>query len=171
MPSTFAPRTALIAILALLVFATSGCSWFRKSSPYRQTAETRPLEVPPDLDRPSTAGAMALPGEGTGSVTRSSIGAAAAADSATAFSVPGAQRDAVYARIGEVLAATEGASITGQADLLGTYDVSYRGSSFLVRAAQAGDGVQVSAVDGRGVAAAGEAPAALIAVLKAALGR
>ena len=47
---------------ALLVAGLSGCHWFgKKNELYTQSAETRPLEVPPDLDRPSADKAMSLP--------------------------------------------------------------------------------------------------------------
>ena len=55
-------RTAALSALVVAVLATSGCSWFRKENAlYAQAPENRPLEVPPDLDRPGTAGAMAVP--------------------------------------------------------------------------------------------------------------
>ena len=38
---------------ALLVAGLSGCQLFgKKNELYTQSAESRPLEVPPDLDRP-----------------------------------------------------------------------------------------------------------------------
>ena len=53
--------------------AVSGCSMFgKKSELYTQSAESRPLEVPPDLDRPSADRAMALPAGG-GSVSASGM--------------------------------------------------------------------------------------------------
>ena len=57
-------RTAAIAPLAavLLVGGLSGCHWFKKKNAlYTQSGEARPLEVPPDLDRPSAERAMELP--------------------------------------------------------------------------------------------------------------
>jgi uncharacterized lipoprotein len=54
-----------IRALAILVAAGSllgGCSWFHRHSEkqaneYKTGVQERPLEVPPDLDKPSTAGA------------------------------------------------------------------------------------------------------------------
>lgn len=161
-------RIAAIAALALAVLGTSGCKWFRKTNDlYAQSPETRPLEVPPDLDRPNTDGAMALPP--SGSVTRSSVGATpAGTDSATGFTVAG-DRDQLFGRVGEVLAATEGLTVVNRAQILGTYDVDYEGAKFLVRIVKVDAGAYISAVDPRGLPAAGEAPAKLIAALKAAL--
>ncbi len=179
-------RTAVLALLVVSVFAASGCRWFRKGNPYSQSAETRPLEVPPDLDRPSTEAALGAPA----SVTRSSISgtpvqaAPAPADAAPAaqaaagasspaagsgFTVPGT-RDEAFEKVGAALANVPGVTIASKAQLLGAYDVSYGGSNFLVRVTQVEAGAYISAVDPRGVAATGEAPARLMAALKAALG-
>ncbi len=166
-------RYVAIACLAVAVVGASGCRWFKKENAlYAQSPETRPLEVPPDLDRPRTDGAMALPPAG-GSVTRSTTGPAVAG-TANGFSVPG-ERDAVFARVGQALDATEGVAITSRAQIVGTFDLQYGGSQFLVRVSAGQDGAGqdgasfVSAVDPRGQAATGEAPTRLLAALKAAL--
>lgn len=162
-------RHAGLAVLVVSILAASGCSWFRKNSAYNQPAETRPLEVPPDLDRPNTAAAVGTPS----SVTRSSMsgtpvqGAATAA--AAGFTVSG-EPDAVFNRVGEALAAIPGVTVASKAQLLGTYDVNYEGSNFLVRVTRTDAGSYVSAVDPRGVAAGGDAPAKLLAALKTGLG-
>ena len=153
--------------LAVLAVALTGCSWFHKDSKlYTQNVEARPLEVPPDLDRPSVDAAMKLPA--TASAMAPSAPAQATA-SPVGFTVPG-QRDAIFAKVGDALAATGGLTIASRAQLLGTYDVSYEGANFLVRVTAVDAGVYVSAVDPRGLPAAGEAPQKLIAALKTALG-
>jgi len=163
-PSTLAKPAAALLAVALL----SGCHWFRPDNVFAEPEATRALEVPPDLDLPDTSGAMPLPGAAPGSVTRSSMpGAAAAATSG--FTVAG-DRDATYAKVGEVLAGTAGVTIASRAQVLGAYDVSYEGSNFLVRVSAVEGGAYVSAVDPRGVPAGGEAPAKLIGILKAAVG-
>jgi uncharacterized lipoprotein len=184
-------RTAVLAALVLSVFAVSGCRWFKRGNPYNQSAETRPLEVPPDLDRPNTDAALGAPA----SVTRSSMagtpgqpqgGAAAPASAAPSAQAPAAAaaaapaaaggftiagtRDEVFNKLGEALAAVPGVTVASKAQLLGAYDVSYEGSNFLVRVNEVDGGVYVSAVDPRGVAASGEAATKLIAALKTALG-
>lgn len=166
MRSTSLIRTATVAVLAAGVIATSGCSIFRsKDNVFAQPAETRPLEVPPDLDRPG-----AEPAAAPSSVSRSQIGSPASAAQQLGFAVAG-DRDAVYQRVGQALEATPGASINSRAELLGSYDVNYQGSSFLIRVVQQGEGrAFVSAVDARGVAPEGEAAASLIASLQAMLG-
>jgi uncharacterized lipoprotein len=166
MPHSPLIRSAAVATLLVAVVAASGCRWFRKDSAYQQSAETRPLEVPPDLDRPDTAGALGAPAP----VSRSSMPAPAASSAtATGFTVAG-ERDDVFNKVGEALASIEGVTVASKAQLLGTYDVNYAGSNFLVRVTKVDAGVYVSAVDPRGVAAGGDAPARLIAALRTALG-
>lgn len=164
-------RVSTVAPLVAVLLATglSGCHWFKKKNElYTQSAETRPLEVPPDLDRPSADRAMALPTAG-GSVTASGMAAAKPAAAAqVGFKVAG-EHKAIFAKVGEVLAATAGVKIASKAELLGSYDVDYLGSKFLVRVSESGDGAFVSAVDPRGLAPEGEAAGKLIATLKAAL--
>ncbi len=159
-------RPLAFALAAATLVAATGCHWFKRDSAYRQAPENRPLEVPPDLDLPNTQGAMQPP-EGTRSVSRSEMAAPAANQSG--FTVAG-ERDAVFARVGEALAGIEGASIASKAQILGTYDVSYEGSNFLVRVTAVPAGVYVSAIDPRGTPATAEAPVKRIAALKAALG-
>ena len=156
------PRLAVVVIGVAVL--TSGCSWFRRGdSPYTQSPESRPLEVPPDLDLPRTDGAMKLP-PGTPAAAP-----AATAASPTGFTVPGA-REATFERVGTALAGIEGVTIASRAQLLGAFDVNYQGTNFLVRVSPAGENSYVSAVDPRGLPATGEAPLKLIAALKSALG-
>jgi uncharacterized lipoprotein len=58
--------------LAMLLAATllGGCSWFHhKDNYYSKAAETRPLEVPPDLDTPVTSNELVVPATSAGSTT------------------------------------------------------------------------------------------------------
>lgn len=158
-------RPLVIVALAVSVLGVSGCKWFKKGNPdYSMSPETRPLEVPPDLNLPNTAGAMKLPPASAPLVSQG-----ATTGSATSFHVVG-NRDEVFNKLGAALDATDGVAIASRAPLLGTYDVSYEGSNFLVRVASVETGTYVSAVDPRGIPAAGAAPAKLVAQLKAALG-
>jgi uncharacterized lipoprotein len=160
-------RIAIAAVIAFAVLGTSGCKWFRKTNEmYAQSPETRPLEVPPDLDRPSTSGAMALPP--AASATRSEMAPAASAQP-NGFPVAGT-RDEVFARVGEALAGVQGLTVVNRAQILGTFDVDYQDAKFLVRITPTDTGAYVAAVDPRGLPAAGEPPARLIEMLRAALG-
>lgn len=174
-PSSPVLRAAGLSALVAVLLATSGCSWFRKDHAlYAESPENRPLEVPPDLDRPGTTGAMALPGP-TASATRSDLEVAAAGPALPAAGGVGfavaAERDQAYERVGQVLAATPGLSVASSAQLLGTYDVAYEGASFMVRVARAEGGSYVSAVDPRGQPAQGAAAQKLIAALREQMGR
>lgn len=163
-------RVAVIASLAVAVALTAGCSWFRKDNDaYKLSGEARPLELPPELDRPSTEGAMALP-SGTSVMASSANRATQGAASPSGFNVAGAQRDDVFARLGDALAGVSGLTIASKAQLLGSYDVSYGGDNFLVRTSQTSSGVYVSAVDPRGMPDSRANPVAVIAQLKTALG-
>lgn len=173
-------RIAAMAVLAVAVLGASGCGWFRKDAQvYKQSADSRPLEVPPDLDMPDTSGAV-VPTSATQSVMRSDLSApapvaapaaAAAAPADGAGFTIGGSRDEVFERVGEVLAATEGVTIASRAQLLGVYDVNYQGSDFLVRVSAAEAGAYVSAVDPRGLPATGTGPTQLMATLQAAMGQ
>lgn len=164
-------RSLVLAALVVSVAGASGCKWFRKGNAlYAQSPENRPLEVPPDLDRPNTDGAMKVPATGTTPASRSTLLAPAASTAnSTGFNVAG-DRDAVFEKVGVALAAIEGVNVVSRAQILGTYDIDYEGSKFLVRVVKVPDGAYVSAVDPRGLAATGDGPAKLMASLKAALG-
>lgn len=161
-------RSFALVLLVPAVLAASGCSWFRKGprGDYALAPETRPLEVPPDLNLPSTAGAMQIP---AAAAAPAAAAPAAPAASASGFNVSGA-REEVFAKVGDALGAIEGVTIASRAQLLGTYDVAYEGSNFLVRVTAVEAGAYVSAVDPRGLPASGPAPTKLMAELKAKLG-
>jgi uncharacterized lipoprotein len=161
-------RYVAVALLAVAIVGASGCRWFRKDkNVYQQSAESRPLEIPPDLDRPNTDAAMNLPASVTASQAAAQRGNSDA-PSPVGFNITGA-RDEVFAKVGEILAATNGVTVASKAQILGTYDIDYQGSKFLVRVTQVSGGSYVSAVDPRGLPASGEAPARLMSALKAGL--
>lgn len=165
-------RAAVTGLIVVGLLGTSGCGWFRKGDAlYAKSPESRPLEVPPDLDLPRTQGAMGAP---AGSVTASGQAAAgpvAVSSSATAIGFNAAgTRDEVFNKVGEALDGIDGVNVASRAQLLGAFDVNYGGSNFLVRVSAVEAGTYVSAVDPRGLPATGDAPAKLIAALKAAIG-
>jgi uncharacterized lipoprotein len=165
-------RSLALALLAVSVAGLSGCKWFKKGAKgdYALSPETRPLEVPPDLNLPSTSGAMQIPAAGQATAAAPRVGASAtAAPASGGFNVAGS-RDEVFAKVGDALGGIEGVTIASRAQLLGTYDVAYEGSNFLVRVVGVEAGAYVSAVDPRGLPATGEAPTKLMAALKAKLG-
>ena len=155
---------------AMLVAFLGGCHWFGKDSEL-YTAQPRPLEVPPDLDTPNVDAAMKLPATASGQAAAAPAAASATAGAATpiGFTVPG-EREDIFNKVGDALGKVEGLTVASRAVLLGTYDVNYAGSDFLVRVTKVDAGVYVSAVDPRGLPATGEAPVKLIEALKVALG-
>lgn len=171
-PSRSMLRPAIAVALATTLVATAGCSWFRKDNAlYAPAPQDRPLEVPPDLDRPDTGSAMAVPTDATTSVTRSGMAQAASggqASASTGFTVPAA-RDEVFQRIEGLLAGIEGVTVVSKAQLLGTYDIDAGDSKFLVRVSQADAGSYVSAVDPRGLPATGADAVRVIEALRAGL--
>lgn len=162
-------RVLSLALLATATVATTtGC--FRKGArgDYAMPAETRPLEVPPDLNLPNTAGASQVPALAS-AVARPSPVAGQAEAGNSGFTVAGT-RDEVFAKLGDALAAVAGVNIASRAQLLGSYDVAYEGSNFLVRVVAVDAGTYVSAVDPRGLPATDAAAVKLIAELKTRLG-
>lgn len=161
-------RPLALVLLAVSVAGLSGCKWFSKKDAkgdYALSPEMRPLEVPPDLNLPTAAGAMQLPN--TASQVRASQ--ASPAVSNTGFNLAGSRDDA-FTKVGDALGGIAGVTVASRAQLLGTYDVDYEGAKFLVRIVGVDAGAYVSAVDPRGLPATGEAPVKLIAELKAKLG-
>lgn len=161
-------RIAIFLTVAVALVGTSGCSWFRKDDPYAESADTRPLELPPEFN-PQEAEAIYNGTATTGSVTRSSVGSGGApAAQALGFTVSG-DRATVFERVGTALAKVEGANVVSRAQLLSAFDIDFEGTKFLVRVSDVAGGSQVAAVDPRGLPAQGPAPAKLIAALKAAM--
>lgn len=157
-------RLAVASLVLLSLVATSGCGWFRKTNElYAQSPESRPLEVPPDLDRPRGDTTLSTP------ELASAVATAApprpAAGTAIGFTTTGT-RDEVFSQVEEALAGIEGVQVTSRAIGLGVFDVNYQGSNFLVRVSEVGPSIYVSAVDPRGLPATGEAPTQLIASLR-----
>jgi uncharacterized lipoprotein len=162
--SQTAVRALSLALLAVATTVTAtGCHRGARGD-YALAPEMRPLEVPPDLNLPNTAGASQVPA--LASATRP---AAQAAPAQGGFTVSGS-RDEVFGKVGTALEAIDGVTIASRAQLLGSYDVAYEGSNFLVRVVAVDAGAYVSAVDPRGIPATDAAAVKLVDALKAKLG-
>jgi uncharacterized lipoprotein len=84
----FALPTLLVAIVSL-----AGCGFVhrhfgRDDTAYRKAAQDRPLEIPPDLDTPSSSGALTIPQAGAVSSSAASPTAAPSASSTAPNSLP-----------------------------------------------------------------------------------
>lgn len=167
-------RCALIGIIAVTLLATSGCGWFRsKKEPYKNAAESRPLEIPPDLDQPKTDPAMRIP-----DVASAVARAPASASISAVPQLPASEGQFVLAdtlestwrRVGLALARMDGVTVGTRSEALGTTEVAYKGQTFLVRLRAQGDKTEISAVSTDGSALQGGAAAELLGLLKIRLG-
>jgi len=161
-------RVLSYALLAIAVAAgTTGCFKRGAKGDYALAPEMRPLEVPPDLNVPAGAGGNQVPALSSASKPAAPAAAAPAAGN-SGFTIPGSKEEA-FGKVGTALEGVEGLTIASRAQLLGSYDVAYEGSNFLVRVVAVDAGAYISAVDPRGLPATAEAPVKLIAALKAKL--
>ena len=143
-----------IASLAIVV-ASSGCSWFKNKTHYQDSQEATPLEVPPDLDKPDTSSATSLP------VTSSARIPTSAGAGHLTVSVADA-----FPKVGEILASTPGVVVNGRADALSSYDVSYKGESFLLRVLDSSGGSRLVALSPDGRLLTTGSAAELVAAIK-----
>ena len=155
-------RAVPALVLALCVVSVSGCKWLRAPSPFEQSPENRPLEVPPDLTIPSTAQAMRIPPAATapGAPARTAQPAAS-----SAFVVEDSKAS-TWRRVGLALERIDGVEIRERVELVGAYDVTYRGERLLVNVAAEGAGARVSAAASEGGSGGGSAMGALLGELR-----
>ncbi len=168
-------RPLLIGAVAIALLSQSGCAWTRSKlgmdARYEDSVQNRPLEVPPGLDLPSTAGAITVPdvtaNARAGSVSAGVPGANAAgvASFTLADSV-----DSAWRRVGIALGKIEGVTVVERAEVLNSYEVSYQGAVMLVRAEAAGGETRVQAIGPDGQPLVSGPAAQLLALLKARLG-
>lgn len=101
-----------LAIAALASFALAGCGFFdrhfhKENDTYKTSVQEHPLEVPPDLDKPNTTGALTIPDAGASTATAS----AAPVDSSAPPAASAAPAEAPAAGV----AAPTAAVLTGDA--------------------------------------------------------
>jgi len=137
-------RPLILGAVALALVSAGGCSWIGKDKqqPYQKSTESRPLEVPPDLTVPDTSAATNLP-------AASLLGGPRGASS-TGFAVDGDVKS-VWERVGKSIECVSGASITGRAEAITSYGVTFEGQSFLIRVEAAGAQSHVSAISPDGM--------------------
>ncbi|WP_457318591.1 hypothetical protein [Stenotrophomonas sp. P5_B8] len=169
--SVSAIRVLSFAILATATLVgTTGCFKRGAKGDYALAPEMRPLEVPPDLNVPGGSATAQVPALASQSArpAPAAAGTQAPAANAAGFTVQGT-KDEAFGKVGTALDAIAGVKIASKAQLLGSYDVAYEGSDFLVRVVGVEAGAYISAVDPRGLPATGAAPTKLLAELKAKL--
>ena len=160
-------RGAILALLAVAVVSSSGCSWFRGKSGYENSPESRPLEIPPDLDRPTTDPTMQVPA--TAAAPGGTVAARPAALPSQAFVVADAP-ESVWRRLGLALQRVEGVTVGESSQMLSVYNVTFEGESFLVRIAPEGEGTRIAAVSSSGSEINSGAGAKLLGLLRQRLG-
>ena len=151
-------RLVLAGAIALALGSAAGCSWFKHKSDYQKSVENSPLEVPPDLTLPDTSGSTQLP-------PASSLGGAATTAASAGLMVPGSAKD-VWAKLGDILGGLNGVTITGKAEALNSYDLSYQGQSFLLRVEDVDGQSRLSAISPDGQVISGGSVGALLRAIK-----
>ncbi len=177
--SPFSHRPLLIGALAVALLSQGGCAWTRAKlgmdAKYQDSPQHQPLEVPPGLDLPSTAGAVTVP-DVTGNPS-ASLGDGVPSAGVGAATVAGVDSftmadtlDSAWRRLGIALAKIDGVTVGERAQLLNSYEVSYQGTSMLIRAEAAGDQTRVVALGANGQPLTSGPATQLLALLKARLG-
>lgn len=156
-------RRSFCGLLVLALVATSGCSWWRGRSGYETSPESRPLEVPPDLDKPGVDPSMQVP------AVANAPAAARGPVTGTSFTIADAP-DSAWRRLGLALERIEGVTIDNRAQVLAVYNVTFEGESFLVKVAADGEASRVSTVSTAGQELTTGAAGKLLALLKNRLG-
>ncbi len=125
-------KTSLLVALPAVVLCgllLSGCGLFRSHGAWQKAQQEAPLEIPPDLDRPSTSDALVIPPPGANRPTASGATAAVAGVPGEAgqisdgFVHPGSV-EGVYQRVGQVLAGNSLGQLVSHDDASHTYLVS-----------------------------------------------
>lgn len=117
---------ALFVATALL----SGCSWFHRDRVeyYKGAKETRPLEVPPDLDAPATSKSLVVPGATPAAASASATAPAAATVAVDATELHVADTvDSTWQRVGLALERSQLGKVTSKDDASRSYAFEFNG--------------------------------------------
>ena len=142
-------QALVLAVIASCLLA--GCGWFnrnKKDDAYKTSVQERPLEVPPDLDRPNMAGALTIPNVGAAApaavpadastpppgAAPQAAPAASTTPSTAVAAGPGATLsgdglrvsdtvDSTYSRVGLALERSGAATVLARDDAAHSYDV------------------------------------------------
>lgn len=118
-----------VPTLIVAAAVLGGCGWFHRDRVdyYKSAQESRPLEVPPDLDNPTTSKELVVPGTGA-TTAQPAAGAASAAPPSTASADTGPVdlhvADTVantYARVGLALDHAQLGKVSGKDDATHSY--------------------------------------------------
>lgn len=133
-----------LSIMLCMIAAASvlsGCGYMRskfgaKPDRYKNSEQRKPLEVPPDLERPNTTGALVIPEAGTTRTLDSSVsvdrapamGALAAVDAGEGFFVTDSV-ESTWSRIGLALERSGAATIESRDESNKSYAIRASGKS------------------------------------------
>lgn len=122
-------RTTL-ALLLLTSVALSGCQTLQSINPfhhrepaYNGAQQERPLEVPPGLDQPPTAEALAIPGSNAGGTTGGAVPEMASSGFGGNSLALSDTPDSAYRRVGLALERGAIGQVTGHDDAAHTYQI------------------------------------------------
>lgn len=158
---------SLSVFIGVTVCLIGGCArWHGHSvrGDYALPAQDRPLEVPPDLTLPDTSNGLQIP-------DRQSADETSGQQSAGKGIRLMGERAAVFAKVGQALQQIPTLTVVSQAKILGTYEVNYSGSHFLLRLTDIRpQQCLLSAVDVRGQPATSPAISQVLNQLQSQLG-
>lgn len=189
-----------VVLLVVGAALLAGCGLFGRSNSYESSRASRPLEIPPGLDAPSTSGALEIPeAESSGATT----GVAASVPPASAYApqavVAGDESSlsladapaGAWRRIGLALQRSGVGELVSSDEAAGTYTlktevvqreggmisklfnrdkVTTQSATRVVRVAAAGEGSTITIEDESGKTVEDEAARRVIAALKQRLG-
>ena len=129
------PIRGFVPTLIVATALLGGCGWFHRDRAeyYKGAQETRPLEVPPDLDAPPTGRELVVPGTTAAAGTSSAAGVSTAPPTATAVSGPvdlhiADTVDNAYQRVGLALERAQLGKISSKDDAAHSYAYDFDGT-------------------------------------------
>jgi hypothetical protein len=121
------PLLVALPLLALSGLLLSGCGMFRSHKAWETAQQQAPLEIPPQLDRPTTSAALVIPPQGGNQPTASGATASVNGGSAGTITdgfVIASNVDDAYKSVGTELANGELGQVTAHDDAARTYSVN-----------------------------------------------
>lgn len=112
----------LLIALAVSTLVLSGCGLFGTHEAWKQAKQENPLQIPPDMDRPSTSAALTIPPPSNAQAESAPTTAPSMANS-TSLALPD-DVDTAYKRVGLVLQSGDLGTVTAQDAAQHTYELS-----------------------------------------------